>query len=103
MVAGKCIRLLTDVSNRWTGIWNGMMEWKMELNSEHTKLQLSRVTGTVQSSLKYPSISRAVISPQRLYEQVSSIAQMFLRISKRGTVVSLSSVIIVVLQSPTLT
>ena len=40
------------VSNRWTGIWNGMMEWKMESNSEHTKLQLSRVTGTVQSSLK---------------------------------------------------
>ena len=23
------------------------MEWKMELNSEHTKLQLSRVTGMV--------------------------------------------------------
>ena len=40
------------VSNRWTGIWNGTMEWKMESNSEHTKLQLSRVTGTVQSSLK---------------------------------------------------
>ena len=33
--------------------WNGTMEWKMELNSEHTKWQLSRVTGTVQSSLKY--------------------------------------------------
>ena len=30
-----------------------MMEWKMELNSEHTKLQLSRVTGTAQSRLKY--------------------------------------------------
>ena len=67
----------------------------MESNSEHTKLQLSHVTGTVQSSLKY--LTRAVISPKRLYEQVSSIAQMFLCISKHGTVASLSSVIIVVL------
>ena len=31
--------------------WNDGME--MESNSEHTKLQLSHVTGTVQSSLKY--------------------------------------------------
>ena len=26
------------VSNRWTGIWNRMMEWKIEWNSEHTQL-----------------------------------------------------------------
>ena len=41
------------VSNRWTGMWNGMMEWKMEWNSEHAQLQLTRVTGTVQSRLNY--------------------------------------------------
>ena len=70
----------------------------MEWNSECTKLQLSHVTGTAQSRLKY---SRAVISPQRLYEQVCNIAQMFLHISKHDTVASLSSVIIVVLQSQT--
>ena len=28
------------------------MEWKMEWNSECTKLQLTRVTGTTQSRLK---------------------------------------------------
>ena len=26
------------VSNRWTGIWNGTVEWKMEWNSDHTQL-----------------------------------------------------------------
>ena len=40
------------VSNRWTGIiWNGMVEFKMERNSECTQLQLTRVTGVAQSSL----------------------------------------------------
>ena len=38
------------VSNRWTGIWNRTMEWKMEWNSEHTQLQLTCVTGAAQSS-----------------------------------------------------
>ena len=32
------------VSNHWTGIWNGMMERKMECNSKRTQLQLTRVT-----------------------------------------------------------
>ena len=26
------------VSNRWTGIWSGTMEWKMEWNNKHTQL-----------------------------------------------------------------
>ena len=26
------------ISNRWTGIWNGMMKWKMDLSSECTQL-----------------------------------------------------------------
>ena len=30
--------------------WNGTMEWKMERNSEHTQLQLTRVTRAAQSS-----------------------------------------------------
>ena len=33
--------------------WNGTMEWKMEWNNEHTKLQLTRVTGTAQSRSNY--------------------------------------------------
>ena len=28
----------TGVSNRWTGIWNGTVEWKMEWNDECTQL-----------------------------------------------------------------
>ena len=41
------------VSNHWNGIWNGTVEWKMEWNSEHTQLQLTRVTGAAQSRLNY--------------------------------------------------
>ena len=41
------------VSNHWNGIWNGTMEWKMEWDSEHTQLQLTRVTGAAQSRLNY--------------------------------------------------
>ena len=41
------------VSNHWTGIQNGLMEWKMEWNSEHMKLQLTRVTGADHSKLNY--------------------------------------------------
>ena len=26
--------LMMAVSSRWTGIWNGTVEWKMEWNSE---------------------------------------------------------------------
>ena len=44
---------LEGVSNCWTGIWNVTMEWKMEWNSEHTQLQLTRVTGAAQSRLNY--------------------------------------------------
>ena len=29
------------------------MEWKMEWNSEHAQLQLTRVAGTAQCKLKY--------------------------------------------------
>ena len=45
------------VSNCWTGNgmerWNGMMEWKMEWNSERTQLQVTRVTGAAKSRLNY--------------------------------------------------
>ena len=41
------------ISNRWTGIWNGMMEWKMEGNSKRTQLYLTCVTGAAQSRLNY--------------------------------------------------
>ena len=27
-----------SVSNRWTGIWNGTVEWKMKWNSDRTQL-----------------------------------------------------------------
>ena len=47
----------------------------MELNSEHTKLQLSRVTGTAQFRQKYLMyLYRAVISLQRLYGQVPNVS-----------------------------
>ena len=39
----------------------------MEWNSEHTQLQLTRVSGAAQS---IQCISRTVISPQKLYEQL---------------------------------
>ena len=42
-----------SISNHWTGIWNGTMKWKMEWNNEHTKLQLTHVTGTAQSRSNY--------------------------------------------------
>ena len=38
-----------DVSNHWTGIWTGMVEWKMEWNSHCTRRRLTCVSGTVQS------------------------------------------------------
>ena len=41
------------VSNHWNGIWNGTIEWKMEWNTEHTQLQLTRVTGAAQFWLNY--------------------------------------------------
>ena len=47
------------------------MEWKMEWNSEHTQLQLTRVTGAAQSRLNYlVYLYKAVISLQKVYEQV---------------------------------
>ena len=30
--------VMWGVSNRWTGIWNGTVEWKMEWNGECTQL-----------------------------------------------------------------
>ena len=36
-----------DISNHWTGLWNGTVEWKMEWNGECAQLKLARVTGTV--------------------------------------------------------
>ena len=45
--------LQKDVSNHWTGIWKGTMEWKMKWNSERTQLQVSHVTGAAQSRLNY--------------------------------------------------
>ena len=48
------LKFITDnpfsgVSNRWTGMWNGMVEW----NSECTQLQLTCVTGAAQSRLNH--------------------------------------------------
>ena len=43
---------------RVSGLEYGIVEWKMEWNSEYTQLQL----GTVQSSLRYLLISRALTS-----------------------------------------
>ena len=37
----------TGVSNRWTGIWNGTVKWKIEWNSECIQLELTRVTGVL--------------------------------------------------------
>ena len=43
-----------------------MMEWKMEWNSEHTKLQLSCVTGTAQSMQdELPNASLGLLSHRR--------------------------------------
>ena len=64
----KSLRLSRGVSNHWNGIWNGTMEWKIEWNSEHTQLQLTRVTGAAQSRLNYLV---AVIPPQKLHCQPS--------------------------------
>ena len=37
-----CITIIiqgsTGVSNRWTTLWNGIMEWKIEWNGEYTQL-----------------------------------------------------------------
>ena len=52
------ITIRKGVSNHWTGIWNGMMEWKMDWNGECSQLQQS--CGAVQSRL---SISKAAYSP----------------------------------------
>ena len=44
------------------------MEWKMEWNDECTYSQLARIAGAVlQGSASY-CVSRALISPQRLYD-----------------------------------
>ena len=37
------------ISNHWTGIWNGAMEW----NSERTQLQVTCVAVAAQSWLNY--------------------------------------------------
>ena len=50
--------------------WTGTIEW----NGECTQLQLTCVTGAVQST---QCISKAANSPQRLYEQVG-VAHMLL-------------------------
>jgi len=44
-----------DVSNCWTGIWNGTISVRMQL-------WLTCVNGTVHSSLNYQYGSRALIS-----------------------------------------
>ena len=48
-VKEKVVRFKPD----WTGIWNRMMEWKMDWNSECTQLQVTRVTGAAQSRPNY--------------------------------------------------
>ena len=41
------IQIDGGVSNRWSDIWNGTAEWKMEWNGEYTQLQLTCATGAV--------------------------------------------------------
>ena len=65
----------TGVSNCWTGIWNGAMEWKKEWNSEHTRLKLTCVTGAAQSRLNYvPSVSVGLFSHHRRFMSSYGIA-----------------------------
>ena len=38
LYVSHCQYFYVGVSNRWTGIWNGTVEWKMEWNGECTQL-----------------------------------------------------------------
>ena len=51
--------------NCWTGIWNGMVEWKMEWNGHSAQWHLTRVAGAVQSRLSYVP-TMALASPMLL-------------------------------------
>ena len=97
------------VSNHWYGIWNGMMEWKMEWNSEHTQLQLTRVSGmsgATQSRLNYLySVSLGLLSHRRSFMSNYGIAYHYASLSGHGTVagsIIIRCFVIVVLQSQTL-
>ena len=75
------------VYNCRTGIWNGMMEWKMEWNNKHTQLHLTCATGPAQSRSNY---LEGVISPQKLMSKCGN-ANRHASISKHGTAASASS------------
>ena len=57
------------VSNPWTEIWNGTVEWKMEWNGVCTIIANSCNCRCYSRCASY--VYRVLISPQRLYEQVS--------------------------------
>ena len=50
VIGGQVVTAPRGASNRWNGIGNGTMEWKMECNIECTQLQLTCVTGAAQLS-----------------------------------------------------
>ena len=55
------------VSNRWNGIWNGTIKWKMEWNSEYIQLQLTSVTGAAQSKVQLLIVFLGVLSHHRSF------------------------------------
>ena len=62
----------------WNEQWTGMMEWKMEWNSEHTHLQLNSCI-TVHSRLNYtPGVSLGLLSHRRSFMSQYGVAHMLL-------------------------
>ena len=56
------------VSNPWTEIWNGTVELKMEWSTYNYSYVTPVTVAVIHGVL---AMSRVLISPQRLYEQVS--------------------------------
>ena len=59
------------VSNPWTEIWTGTVKWKMEWNGVCTIIANSCNCHCYSIKVCYSYVYRVLISPQRLYEQVS--------------------------------
>ena len=78
------------------------MEWKMEWNSEHTQLQLTRVTGAAQPRSNYPVYHSCCCLTSEAFMSKFSTARHHASISKHGTVASPSCFVIVVFQSQTI-
>ena len=68
-----------------------MMEWKMEWNNERKKLQLTRVTGTVQSRSNYLVVSLGLLCHRRSFMSKFGTARRHASISTHCTVASSSS------------